>query len=698
MKKKFVLICLFSVLLWQGNLFAYESEGVGKETLPPAIKALINKALEYRLKDEKVASHALNEARILATATQDWVSFFKIEKSAGLIFEDNNRLDSSLVHYQMALNYANQLNNNRFRATIFNDIAIVNKRMGKFKTAKDYYQQSLETAHLIKDLQSEEFSYHGLGTLYEAMGDYERAIENYWASIHLAEARKSRSGVVNTMQNIAITYTKLKNNQTALETIEKAYILSLEEKDTLLTGSVLFDYGKVLNALNKSDDALLKFEESLKLFQSVNLKPLIARCYFYMADTYTTKGNYEKAQSYFLQCFDYKDYISVKSFTELNAKLGALYIKLGKWADAESSFLKSFYQADKYELRDLKKESAIYLAEVYAHNKDFTKAYEFGNIASQLRDSLYNEAQSKGITELQFKYDTEKSEKEIQALKLKQTEYILMFGGLFLLSIIAVSFYVIRLRGKNNRELHVKNAQIEEQNRLLVEKNAALEQFAYAAAHDLKEPLRNIGSFANLLQRRYKDLFDESAQEYMNFIVSGAKRMNDLLVGLLNFSALTNQRADNEKVKLGEIIEVVKANLKTSIEDKHANIKIKNTLPSVPMHHLHLVQLFQNLISNALKFTEREPRVEIASQENEKEILITVEDNGIGMDKAYESKVFRLFHRLNKNKNYEGSGVGLSICKNIVEKYGGRIWYESELGEGTTFYISIPKREEALAA
>jgi light-regulated signal transduction histidine kinase (bacteriophytochrome) len=283
-------------------------------------------------------------------------------------------------------------------------------------------------------------------------------------------------------------------------------------------------------------------------------------------------------------------------------------------------------------------------------------------------------------------------------LKLRQTEYLLIFGAILLLSILAVSLYVIRLRGINNKSLHIKNRQIEEQNMLLLEKNAALEQFAYAAAHDLKEPLRNIGSFANLLQRRYKGQFDESAQEYMNFIVTGAKRMNDLLVGLLNFSALTNQKADNEEVKLNEIIEVVKANLKTAMEDKDATIQVPLSLPSLPIHHLHLVQLFQNLISNALKFNEGKPIVVISAQDSEKETLITLSDNGIGMDKAYESKVFRLFHRLDKNKNYEGSGVGLSICKNIVEKYGGRIWYESEIGKGTTFFIAIPKQQMAMAA
>jgi signal transduction histidine kinase len=682
------------LLFFLSTHIAYGFKGVNNsqvDELPSEIKALMTKANELRLKDKNAALQYLNQAALLAQQQQLNTAAFKIEKSKGNIFEDNNQLDSALWHYEKSLSIANSLNNDNLRATIFNEIAIAHKRMGKYKLAKDYYQQSLEVAHQIKDLQVEEFAYHGLGTLYEALGDYEKAIDNYWSSIHLAEQQGSRSGVVNTMQNIAITYTKLKNHQTALETIEKAYTFALVEKDTLLTGSVLFDYGKVLNASGQSEAALAKFNASLSLFQAANLKPLIARCHFYIADTYTSMGNLDLAQANFIKCADFKDFISIKSYTELNAKLGTLYLKQGKWSEAEKVFLISYNNANHYQLPDLKKESALCLSQIYAQQQLFAKAYQFENIAARLRDSLYDEAQSKGITELQFKYDTEKSEKEIQALRLKQTESALLFGGIFLLSIIGVAFYVIKLRGRNNKALQLKNLQIEEQNRLLTEKNAALEQFAYAAAHDLKEPLRNIGSFANLLQRRYAGQFDESAQEYMNFIVNGAKRMNDLLVGLLNFSALTNQRADSEEVKVAEVIDVVKANLKTSLEDKKATIEITNQLPEVPMHHLHLVQLFQNLISNALKFTERAPVIKIGSEERPSEFVITVSDNGIGMDKAFESKVFRLFHRLNKNKNYEGSGVGLSICKNIVEKYGGRIWYESVLEEGTIFFITIPK-------
>lgn len=694
MRKVFSLF-IFILLFYQ--IVAGENDS-NTHQLAKDVKELIDNAMANRGQDLQKAEAIFEYARNISKNRNDWFAMFSIEKSAGLLNEDNNRLDKALMHYDKAHEYANQLNDDALRSSIFNDIAIVNKRMGRYKISKDYYQKSLDVATKSKNLQLSEFAYHGLGTLYEVLGDYEKAIENYWASIHIAEQRNSRSGIVNTMQNIAITYTKLKNHQTALETIEKAYSLALEEKDTMLTGSVLFDYGKVLNSANRPDEALSKFDASLKLFKAVNLKPLIARCYFYIADTYTSKGNYSLAQSYFLQCADYKDYISIKSYTELNEKLGSLYLKLGKVADAEKAFLISFDNANKFHLRDLEKESAMNLADIYAQQHNFTKAYFYGNIASRLRDSLYDEAQSKGITELQFKYDTEKSEKEIQALKLRQTEYLLIFGSLFLCSIIAVAFYIIRLRGKTNKELTFKNLQIEEQNRLLIEKNTALEQFAYAAAHDLKEPLRNIGSFANLLQRRYKEQFDESAQEYMNFIVNGAKRMNDLLVGLLNFTALTNQKADNEEVQLSEVIEVVMANLKTAIEDKNASIILKTPLITMPMHHLHLVQLFQNLIGNALKFSERPPEIVVGSQLLDNEIIVSVSDNGIGMDKEFESKVFRLFHRLNKNKNYEGSGVGLSICKNIVEKYGGKIWYESELGKGTTFFISIPRQAAAMAA
>ncbi len=695
----FLLFTIFRISLTLANGTASPVQDTKEElVLPKEISDLLAQVDNDNHKDIKQSAATCYTALSIALQKKDELSAYAVEHRIGRLYEDNNMMDSARVHYVRSLGYTIHNGWHQYTSSLYIDMAIVYKREGNFAVSKEYYLKGLNLAKDIKDAGRQEFAYHGLGTLHDAMGEYEQAANYYWESVRLAEQRGFKEGVVNTIQNLAITYTKLKNNKTALETIDRAYKLALEEKNTLLIASVLFDYGKVLNAAGDYDGAITKYQASLDSCRTSNFKPLIARTLFYMADTYTAKGDYDTAQRYFEDCKKYEDFIALKSSAELNNKLGDLYIRQQDWDKARDVLEKSFAIADKYNYKDLKKEIASDLAVVFQHLDDYPSAYQYMSIASGLKDTLYNEAQSKGITELQMKYDTEKADKQIQALKLKQTQTLLIFGGIFLLATILISIYVIRLRGKNNKALQQKNLQIEDQNRLLIEKNAALEQFAYAAAHDLKEPLRNIGSFVSLIQRRYVAQLDDAAREYMTYITTAVKRMNDLLSGLLNFSELTAERATFENVKLSEVLSIVKENLKLGIDERNAVIEYSDPLPTVPMMQMHVIQIFQNLIGNALKFVNGQPIIKIQAVDNFDHVLLTISDNGIGMDKAYENKVFRLFHRLDKNREYEGNGIGLTICKNIVEKYGGKIWYESEIGHGTKFFIYLPKSQMAIAA
>ena len=672
--------------------------------LPVEIKKILDQANIKSREDATAAQGILEQLRQNVqqsqgfTEVQKYDILQKIEKTAGVIYEENNDLEKAKVCYQKELAFIEKTGNKEDKMGAFIDLAIVEKRKGNFKEAKDNYNLCLELAEKENNNKLQDFAQYGLGTLYEASGEYEKAVQCYLKSLKLADVRGSRSDAVNTMQNLAITYTKLNNNQLALETIDKAYSEIKNLKDTTLIASIIFDYGKVLTKVGRQDEALEKFKQSFELFKALNFKPLIARSLFYMADTYTQKGDFKMSKATFLECEKYESFISKRSFAELHIKLGNLYLLENDVQKAKKSFSDSYEVADKCDYKELKKESSSKLSNVLNLLGDYKNAYFYMNIASTIKDSIYNETQSKGIAELQMKYDSEKTAHEIESLKFGQRQMWFLFGGITAFLAIITALYFIRLTGKNNKALLLKNTQIKAQNNILTEQNAALEQFAYAAAHDLKEPLRNIGSFVNLLQRRYAHQFDENALEYMGFITSGVKRMNDLLVGLLNLSSLTSQRAENEDVNLGEIVEVVKSNLKVAIEEKDAIIDYKGKAEHLPMNHLHLIQLMQNLVGNALKFVENRPKIEIDTQETAQNFQITVKDNGIGMDKSYESKVFRLFQRLDKTKNYEGNGVGLSICKNIVEKYGGKIWYESELNHGTQFFIHIPKVKALEAA
>lgn len=222
--------------------------------------------------------------------------------------------------------------------------------------------------------------------------------------------------------------------------------------------------------------------------------------------------------------------------------------------------------------------------------------------------------------------------------------------------------------------------------------NAELQQFAYVASHDLQEPLRMITSYTKLLERRYKDKLDSNANEYIAFAVDGAMRMQQLINDLLAYSRVTSRCRNFEPVNCTEVFNRVAKNLKIAIEESGAAIT-QDHLPAVMADPSQLTQLFQNLIGNALKFRgEAPPRVHVSAEKKESEWIFSVSDNGIGIDPQYYDRIFIVFQRLHGKEDYPGSGIGLSICKKIVERHSGRIWLKSEPGKGATFYFSLPVR------
>lgn len=223
--------------------------------------------------------------------------------------------------------------------------------------------------------------------------------------------------------------------------------------------------------------------------------------------------------------------------------------------------------------------------------------------------------------------------------------------------------------------------------------NKELEQFAYIASHDLQEPLRMVNSYLQLLEKRYKDKLDKDANDFINFAVDGSNRMRTLITSLLDYSRV-NRVKPFEDINLNELLKEVLGDLKAAITESKAVITIE-PLPVIFADKVLMGQLFQNLISNAVKFKgDKNPEILISGKKNADEYLFSVKDNGIGIQKEYASKLFIIFQRLNTKDQYPGTGIGLAICKKIVERHGGKIWFESEFGKGATFYFTIKELKE----
>ncbi len=219
--------------------------------------------------------------------------------------------------------------------------------------------------------------------------------------------------------------------------------------------------------------------------------------------------------------------------------------------------------------------------------------------------------------------------------------------------------------------------------------NSHLEQFAYIASHDLQEPLRMVASYTQLLARRYKGKLDDDADDFISYAVEGANRMQQLIKDLLAFYQVGHRAETFEAVNCEKVLLLAIANLTAAIAESGA-VVTHNPLPVVLGNAAGLTQLLQNLISNAIKFSQQSPRIHIEARLGNKEWVFSVRDNGIGIDPQYASRIFVIFGRLHTKSDYPGNGIGLAICQKIVNRHQGKIWVESELGKGSTFYFTLP--------
>ncbi len=249
-------------------------------------------------------------------------------------------------------------------------------------------------------------------------------------------------------------------------------------------------------------------------------------------------------------------------------------------------------------------------------------------------------------------------------------------------------------RKEYEESLRNLNIDLEQYSKELAISNAELEQFAYVASHDLQEPLRMITSFMNQLERKYEDKLDDRAQKYIHFAVDGAQRMRQIILDLLEYSRVGKQYESMELVDLNDVVQETLILQRKRIEEKSAKIEV-GPLPKLQSFRSPLTQIFQNLIGNALKYTKEgvSPKINISAVEQKTYWEFAVSDNGLGIHEDYFEKIFIIFQRLHGKSEFEGTGMGLTIVKKILESMGGSIWVESKSGKGSTFYFTLPKKE-----
>ncbi len=622
------------------------------------------------------------EASLAATVLRD----------EGLFFEELGLLDSASFFYEKSRLLSDSLGSREGQMSIYNDLAIVSRKLERYKVSKKYHLAALELARRTGNEEMVEFSWHGLGALYEAVGDSTQALYFYEQSKKAARDRGSTSGQLITLQNLARTYAGLRRQTEAEENIRQAIQLGENQPDTLEFANVLNIAGDVAEKFGQHERAGGFYHRAHRLYLGQHEFGEAIAVRMKLADIATAERRAGEAISIYKECLLRPEMMGPERLAEVELKLGKLYFEQKLRSEAEKMLLQSVRTCETNGLMEASVKSLHACHDLFDERKSYVKAYYFLKKAQSRTDSLAAFTAERANLALQFRYDQEQNEQSLERLRQRKNGLVL-FGILFgILLMVGALGWLIYLRRRANAKLQLKNREIEEQNLRLRESNSFLQQFTYAVAHDLKEPLRTVGSFINILDTRFGAQFPEAAHEYMSFVTVGVRHMDLLIRDLLEYSKISSQRPGTDLVEPRPVMAEVIGRLGPVISEKKAEVSMATELPPVRFERGHLLILFQNLLSNGLKFNRSErPRIAFGGLRENGSVRYFIEDNGIGIDPEHGSKIFELFHKLHKNKGFDGTGIGLTVCKNIIDKYEGRIWFEPVgEGEGTRFWVEFP--------
>ncbi|MCU0345606.1 MAG: ATP-binding protein [Saprospiraceae bacterium] len=553
------------------------------------------------------------------------------------------------------------------------------------------------------------------GKVFLALSDYERSLQLFLKQLHIYESSDFTSGIAAANYNIGSLFLEQLNYQQALDIYQqtlKYYEITNDYKGKMRT---LNRIGQVMGQLGDYNKNFSYCSDALLLAKALGDRHELARINANLGYACTHQGERSDALRYYLEAFD----VAVESKNkrlegETAVEIGKIYLDMGRMTDAGTYFETASLAAKSAESKALSKLVSEALCPYY--EKMGWKEQAFGCLKElvTLKDEFYQEERAQSTINSQIRYQSETREQELKQLKAKEVEsqltiqkqrmgtYALILGMALLVLLAAFLYSVVRQKRtynlelenevhKRTAELEASNQQLLESNKLLEQSNHELERFAYIASHDLKSPLRNVISFLNLIERRLKPIYDPNIAEYLRFASDNARQMHQLIQDVLEFSRVNDDRGSQVPVNMNESLVMVLQNLKDEMEAKNAAV-FAGSLPIIDANSIKVLQLMQNLVANGIKYNQSpHPRVLISHREEAERHVFTVKDNGIGIPKEYHELIFGMFKRLHTKDEYPGTGIGLALCRKIVQAEGGDIWLESEEGKGTAIYFTLPK-------
>ncbi|MEM6963582.1 MAG: ATP-binding protein [Bacteroidota bacterium] len=588
----------------------------------------------------------------------------QITQTEILIFR--NQFSEALAKAHLCLKKLNDIEEPLIKAEVYNLLCKIFIQQQDYKQILKYGEEALKISKAEGDVEKEIIAESNLAVYYGAQLDYKTSIQYLFLSVDKSEKIRFDLKTAQNNINIATIYAHLYNSKEALG----KYLSVLENYTPVLVDTVktiLYNnIGKIYYHQRDFKNSKRYFEQSLSLAIDIQYQEMIALALAHLGQIGCEEQEFEKALGYADRSNELLEDlgdVNAKSINLLN--FAKLAYRSGDFETATKHLLAGVEISKK--VNNEENEIACYnlLAKYYQSKRDFENAFHYQRLFAEKQEAYLKKQRDRQILDQEIKFATREQKQQIDRLK-KENQFQAM--------------------------LLEKQTEVEQANEQLTQANEELKQFAYVASHDLKEPLRMIGSYTKLIQKKYADQTDESTTIFFHYVTDGVERMNGLLDGLLKYSTVGRGGQDLQPVNLNDILLICQSNLRLLIEETQTQI-IADNLPTIRGIASLVSQLFQNLISNAIKFRKKEktPKIKIAYEEREHDHLISIQDNGIGIKPEYKDQIFVIFQRLHARTEYEGTGIGLAICYKIMQRMGGKIWVASELGAGATFYFNFPK-------
>ena len=563
-----------------------------------------------------------------------------------------------------------------------------------------YYKIALELAQQNTDDDQEAKMLNSIGGAQYIQGEYDYALDNFVKALNIWRYKKNKIGIARGLNNVALIYNIHGKKENALENHLNSVLLCKEIGDSALLAINYFNISIVNLAMHNYDSALAYANKSVQINKLLNEEDELLKLNNLVGNIYFDRGDFLEAKSSFLKVVNMED---IDNKWELCYALAGLALVEQKAGNLEKSIFygnKSLQLAKVIQAKwDIQHTSKI-LADSYALMGDFENAYKFSKENKIYSDSIYNEDKENRINYLQLKqedfdYIMLAKENEIHVERiLKKNNQMLLFALVFLfLILLAVFLYrTNRLKTKLNNQLLNKNEEIAAKNKELTQLNATKDAFFRIIGHDLKNPMSTVVSFTDMLQKNYDQFTTEEILGYIGNTKESALNALFLLENLLEWAksqtGLTTSKPLN--YNLSQLINECVSPLYNFIISKSINLTIDVHEDIEATLDKNLTSsIIRNLLSNAIKFTHKKGEISITAQKDNSGILIAVTDNGIGMSKEKLESLF-LIEKASSTpgtENEKGTGVGLILCKDFIEKQEGKIWAESDPGKGSSFYI-----------